>query len=291
MAFDPTPRVRIYCAFAPKEKPPRAMAYVAAVELEEDVRGMLSPRARRFTATGARRHSRRIRLARVLLALAILTIASVVGAYAIRNGLAPRAGELAALTGDDVRMVNPRFTGRDSAGSPFVVTADAAVRGSEGPRLTDLESPRLEFHGGEHTSSIVIAERGVYNRDENWLELFGDVRYESDNGYVFKTSHARIYPSEGRIVGERVIEGGGPMGMLRADGFEILDSGDRIVFEGGVLARMEQPAPKADIDETVAEGEETEAAATDSDETADAAAAGDDARSDEAAGDREDEPT
>lgn len=218
---------------------PRAASLGAAAVGEMDTRYALAPQ-RAVTLDGARRHSRNVRSLRRFLLAAMATLAGAVFTFVVIH----------SVTGDDVldepqeagvaRMVNPRFTGQDGASTPYVITADAAVREVGDLSRTELEGPRLVVEGEEENGSEVLAKWGIYDRDENTLDLIGDVVFRTNNGYAFTTSHARVFVDEQRVVGWRPVRGEGPLGRVDANSFQVLDGGRRIVFRRDVVARVEQ---------------------------------------------------
>lgn len=223
--------------------------------------GYLAPR-RVMTLERARRRSVAVKLARLGLAAAMLAIAGAVAfqtiSYSLQNPDDAETGPLEART---VRMINPRFTGRDAAGAPYEIVARAAVRRLEDLNASELEAPALTFQdpaGGPPT--IVDAVDGVFLREEAALDLSGGVRFESGSGYRFETERARVYLRENRVVGDAAVSGEGPMGAIESQSFEILDGGARILFGGGVVSRIEQPrrpASEGDAAEAPGSGDET----------------------------------
>ena len=143
----------------------------------------------------------------------------------------------------DVRMINPRFTGRDENLTPYAVTADVAIRRRDAaPGITELERPRLDYdflnaNGG---TSRVLAQAGRYDLPNRILDLYSDVNLSTQEGYSFSSQHARIFLREERVVGEMPVEGIGPIGEIRADSYEIREGGDLVIFEGNVHAVLVQ---------------------------------------------------
>jgi len=197
---------------------------------------------RATTLAQARRRTAFVRTLRFALMAAVAAIAGLVVVQIVLSMM----GEVepdAITVGEDARMINPRFTGRDEGGSPFTVTADAAIRRQgDALNLTELENPRLDYVAIEALDAAadgVLAERGYYDSENRVLDLETDVRFRTQSGYEFISEAARIFLSEDRVVGESEVEGTGPMGDIRADSYEILDGGDRVVFTGNVVAHIE----------------------------------------------------
>ncbi|MEM1088102.1 MAG: LPS export ABC transporter periplasmic protein LptC [Pseudomonadota bacterium] len=149
----------------------------------------------------------------------------------IANAITSSSTEIERLNGDQVvTMVNARFTGRNVAGEAFEITADTARRRRNDPSIIDLENPRLV----DQLGTIVTAPTGTYHQNDEYLDLFEDVRVVDSEGYAFNTTAARAFVRDGRVQGLEPLEGSGPLGDVRADTYEILDDGDRVVLRGNV---------------------------------------------------------
>ena len=214
--------------------------------------GSWEPR-RALTLNAARRRTALVSTLRLVFAGGATAILAVVIAQMV-FGNSGNVAETTEAVSTDVRMLNPRFTGRDENLTPYTITADAAVRRSDSAiGLTDLERPRLEYNllTGGGAGSEVISETGVYDPSNRIIDLTSAVHLETAEGYTFATDHARIYLREERVMGEQPVDGVGPMGRIQADRFEILEGGDRVIFEGRVRARIVQDrtAPVTDGDQ------------------------------------------
>jgi len=257
----------------------------ATVVLFDGRSTFLEPR-RLVTLEAAQRRSKLVRLFRALLLLAMTGIIGGVGFLVVANALRPPVTIQPTSQDGSTRMVNPRFTGRDSGGAPFIITAQTAERPEGATTVTELAFPQFNFSGEENPSSMVIADRGVYDQEARTLDLYNGVKFRTENGYSFETEHARVYIDDGRVVGERLISGSGPMGSLRAQSFEIADGGNSVTFRDNVVARLyterRVPALRTQSDDTApsaVDSDEASAAAdgaTDTDdESALAGGAGD----------------
>lgn len=209
--------------------------------------GNWEPR-RVLTLSAARRRTAFIRLLRFTFMAAAVAITLTVVIQLILSGLqAPSAPPEAV--GTDVRMINPRFSGRDENLTPYVLTADSAIRRRDSATgVADLVNPRLayDFLADDVDASSVLAETGSYDPTNRVLDLNTNVNFSTDAGYQFETSQARIHLRDERVVGEQPVLGTGPMGRIRADSFEIRESGDHVIFEGRVSARIVQDRTRPD---------------------------------------------
>jgi lipopolysaccharide transport protein LptA len=129
-----------------------------------------------------------------------------------------------------------------------VISAQSAERpetAAAATIATELLAPRLDFTGQDSPSASVEAARGTFDEAARTLDLHDGVSFATDNGYVFESEQARVYVDDGRVVGDRMIMGEGPVGSIRAQGFEISNGGDSVTFSGSVVARLypDQPDP------------------------------------------------
>jgi len=215
-----------------------------AIATHHDPASLWVPR-RQLTLAQARRRSERVRLLRMLfIALAAISIGFFAG-HVIKSALTSDAKPVQVSPDESVTMLNPRFTGRDSAGQSFQITADAARRRRTDAEAVDLIGPVLQ----DETGSAVSAPSGMYDRDAGILELYEDVKITDSSGYSFRTSGARVWVGEGRVEGLSPLEGKGPLGDIRCDSYEVLDDGNRIVCSGNVktvIYPAQESAPPTD---------------------------------------------
>ncbi len=197
---------------------------------------------RRMTLDAARKRSTIIRLLRLSFLILSVVIVAVVMAYiginALRKDAPPSPPPLADADGE-VRMINPRFSGRDNAGRPYVVIADTATRRRDEPETTDLINPRLDTEPGVD-SSQVTARRGVYQANLKILNLYDHVVLTTPNGYEYETEHARFFIGTDSIEGDEPVSGTGPMGSVRSDSYKIINGGEKVIFSGNVITHIKE---------------------------------------------------
>ena len=131
-------------------------------------------------------------------------------------------------------MLGPRFDGYDANDRPYTLTAETARRRRDDTSLVDLVNPRLQ----DAASSTVQAREGVWNAETEVLDLEGDVVMTDAAGYTFTSQRTRMFVKENRVEGKDPLEGRGPIGEVRADAYEVLDDGNRIILKGNVWTRF-----------------------------------------------------
>jgi lipopolysaccharide export system protein LptC len=204
-----------------------------------------NPHLRRASSLGAvsatprrvsRWYSHYVGAMKILLPLTALGIAALLTGWQslYPSGQRARAAterasvEELALT----QMVNPRFSGIDDHGQPFVVAADLALPSRDRSSVTDLTRPRGEMTLSNGRVVNLTAERGAYERDARYLDLAGEVTLVDDQGYRFVTANARIDTANSRVEGSEPVHGIGPAGELLGEGFRIEDRGMRLIVTG-----------------------------------------------------------
>jgi lipopolysaccharide export system protein LptC len=187
-------------------------------------------------AGSASRHSRRVALLKRVLpavGIALLLLIAVWPRFAPlweRMRLAWPAIDL--RDAGQLRMINPRYAGIDRLGRPYVVTAAVGRQVPDRQDLMSLESPRAVMKVHSDAEVVVTAASGVYQSQAQLLDLFGGVTLVHQNGTRFVTDAARVDAAGNTAVGDDPVEGHGPSGDIKAQGFRILDRGDTIIFTG-----------------------------------------------------------
>jgi lipopolysaccharide export system protein LptC len=181
----------------------------------------------------AHRRTAFVHIMRLLFTCAAVVSAGFLIGPVVKKAFAPGDKPITSPT-MNVTMLNPRFEGVDSAGKPYVITADTARRRRENVALVDLVNPQLV----DETSSNVKAKTGVYDRDAQVLDLAGDVVMKDAAGYTFTSDKTRMYIKENRVQGQTPLHGIGPLGEVTADAYEVLDDGNKIVLTGHVWNKI-----------------------------------------------------
>lgn len=200
-------------------------------ETSEQTGDLLWVPRRQLTLAQARRRSDLVKLLRMAFtAGAAVSIGLLLG-HLISSAIASGSGARKSFKSNEiVTMINPRFTGRDARGEAYVITADAAQRRRADENVVDLIMPNMV----DELGSEVSAPEGTYDRREQTLDLFGDVRFTDATGYTFRSTQARFYVLEGRIEGIDPLRGEGPLGDIRCDTYEVSESGDVVTCRGNV---------------------------------------------------------
>ena len=185
-------------------------------------------------ATPGSRHSRRVALLKRVLPAIGLALLLMVAAWPRLAVLWERLAfpPIDLREARELRMIDPRYSGADRLGRPFVVTAAVGRQVPDRQDLVSLETPRadLKTHGG--VDIVVTAATGIYQSQAQLLDLFGQVTLVHQNGTRFATDTARVDVANNTAEGSDPVAGDGPSGDIKAEGFRLLDKGDTIIFTG-----------------------------------------------------------
>ena len=130
------------------------------------------------------------------------------------------------------RVVNARFTGVDGENRPFSVTADAVVHDVYGDEGVNLSGPKADVTLASNSWVAISAPQGRFWPKQEVLNLVGGVDLFHEDGYEFQTEEARIDFRKATAAGDTIVRGQGPFGIVKAEGFRIFDSGERVIFRG-----------------------------------------------------------
>jgi lipopolysaccharide export system protein LptC len=182
----------------------------------------------------ANRYSRRVALLKVALpAIGISLLLLVI----VWPRVAPLFERLRVAAIDlrearELRMINPRYAGTDRDGRPFVVTAAIGRQIPQRDDVMALDQPVAHVLSHSGAKIVITSESGVYQTPTQFLDMFGNVTVNHENGGTFVTTSARLDVANNAAEGHTPLEGHGPRGDVTGQGFQIIDKGDIVIFTG-----------------------------------------------------------
>lgn len=182
-----------------------------------------------------RRRSRVVRLMRIALPAAIGVLLVALAGQVIWRSIAD--GATAKAENVPIRLVNPKFYGRDEEGRAFVLSAVTAVRDDNDYQRVILEKPTVALDRKDGGQAHLSAATGVYREDDRLLDLKGSVRLNNGTDQLV-TNRSTFNTKTGQIEGSGPITGTGAIGQIEAQSYGVYDKGDRMVFKGGVKGRI-----------------------------------------------------
>jgi lipopolysaccharide export system protein LptC len=211
--------------------PPRAIGFRA-----RSPRGVLTlrPITEWLRNLPGNRHSRRVAMMRLALPAAGIFLLLLV---AVWPRVAPlfdrfRFAAIDLREARELRMMNPRYASTDRSGHPFIITAAIGRQVPGRDDVMALDQPRADLKSHNGANVVVTADSGVYQSNTHFLDLLGHVTLTHENGTQILTASARLDAANNAAEGHDPVEGHGPSGDLQAEGFQIIDKGDIVIFTG-----------------------------------------------------------
>lgn len=197
--------------------------------------GELPLRTRPGAAAG-RAHRRKVSLMRKLFPAAAVVLVAMVVIWSqwqsVEIGFKIGFNRLYPEEAKTLRMVNPRFSGTNDKGRPFMLTADEARRASADADLILLTNPKGDIITDSGAWLAVSAAHGNYAQKKKTLDLGGGVDLFHDSGIHFTTATARIDLKAGTVEGNDPATGSGPSIEVTGQGFKVLNGGKTVIFTG-----------------------------------------------------------
>jgi lipopolysaccharide export system protein LptC len=193
----------------------------------------------------ARRHSRVVRALRIVLPA--LAVAGILLFWASARFI---PGDLAGLissagidvTSNSVVMNTPHISGFEGTRRAYDVTAAHAIQSLNDPKVLTFEEIKAHIGLDNAGTATVDATTGIYNGNNNTLELKNGISIQTTTGYSAKAEQAAVDLAKGSLQSSHPVEIHGKEGSLRANSMVVTDRGKHVTFSGGVSVTFMPPA-------------------------------------------------
>jgi lipopolysaccharide export system protein LptC len=151
----------------------------------------------------------------------------------------------------DVTVSQVKYDGLDARNRPYSITAASATQPqtetaanspnaqpAQGGNVINLKKLLADMTMENGAWVAVEADNGIYHRDAGTVDLSGNVTLFHDTGLTFETDAAVVDLKNDTARGDQPIEGQNPDGVLTAQGFEVRDDGQTIVFTGRAYMKL-----------------------------------------------------
>lgn len=129
------------------------------------------------------------------------------------------------------KVLNPRMNSTDSKGNPYKIEAENAtqIKGSK----AILEKPCCEIVGSKGQQLKLKSDTGLLNQEKKTFAYEGNVKVETNDGYVFETKKAKMDLKTQTVTGKDLVQGVGPAGKITAEeGFYVDKKSQELHFKG-----------------------------------------------------------
>jgi lipopolysaccharide export system protein LptC len=147
---------------------------------------------------------------------------------------------------DQITATQSTVSGVDNQKQPYEVKARFGWQDDATPSLVHLEEPQGVFQRSEGAQYTIRADRGRYDTRVKSLDLDGNVVLEQKERFAARMARANVLVEEKKLVSDTPVTVTFASGIVTANGMQITDDGERILFLNGVKARFEAPQAEGD---------------------------------------------
>jgi len=202
--------------------------------------------------SAALRHSSRVRLLRRAIPVGAIVVVAAVAFIAFVEPFRTLPAGLTvgpvSMNGTKVTMELPKLSGFKKDARPYEVTARWAAQDIKNPTIIELKDIRARIALQERGMATVEAADGIYNTQSEQIRLKDDVKITSDSGYDARLSSATVEFKAGTVTSDEPVTVRFTGGTIDAEGVDMLDSGQHVVFRGRVRTVLNpdaRPVPAA----------------------------------------------
>ena len=186
-----------------------------------------------------------VRRATVFSWLVLALTASLVAVFVIK------AGVFASLFGrkppaavnlplpDQVSSGVSSITGFDKDGQPYELTSQSVLQDEQNSDLAHLKQITGVLRKKNGKKLLMKARTGEYNADKRVLDLAGRIKLVSQGEYTAFLEKARVTLKEKRLYANVPVTVIFDRGTIRANGVDISENGNRVLFFDGVVTRFD----------------------------------------------------
>ncbi len=185
----------------------------------------------------ALRHSKRVRLLKILLPVTALVISLIfVGVSWVRTMIPANIsiGGVKIENGNIV-MERPAISGRNFDGSVYLVNARRALQSIRNPYEITFEDIVAAIPLGEKTTARFSAKTGIFDRAKDLLDLPDPFDIILSSGIEIKFDSARLDIPQGSLVSADPVSIKNNGALIVAQSLQIADKGRVIILDGKVV--------------------------------------------------------
>ena len=196
----------------------------------------------------AGRHSILVRLLRVglpagvVVGLVTLVLVTYFKPMQMFEKLPAVSGKL-AVQGSKITMEAPRIAGFTRDSRAYELHAESAVQDITSPDVVELLRLRAKMEMQDKDVINLTANSGTYSSKADKVVLRDQIVITSQQGYKALLREATVEMKTGNVVSDQPVEITLPNGKLNANRLEIVDSGDVVRFDRGVVLDLEGQKP------------------------------------------------
>lgn len=158
----------------------------------------------------------------------------------------PKPGDVPSLPPDQVTVTDSTITGLDKQQKPYSISARTAVQDKDKPNFINLDEVTGATNRSNGDAITFQSRKGLYNSDVKTLDLETDVVIKSEGRFTARMDKAHVVVAEKRLTSNVPVAVELSTGTINANGVEITNDGNNILFLNGVKAHFESSSSKGD---------------------------------------------
>lgn len=183
----------------------------------------------------ARRHSRMVRMLRVLLPVIAIGATGAFFATAYIGSNIPRVSFGGIdLKSNSLIMDSPHVSGFSGTRQSYTLSADRAVQNLTNPQVVTLEGIDARLGVATGDTATLGAGRGIYDSKAETLMLRDKITVKTSTGYEAEFDRADVDLKKGTLAATEPVELRSVDGTIRGNQVEIVEGGKRIILSKGV---------------------------------------------------------
>ena len=178
-----------------------------------------------------------------------LVVLLLVGIFIYQAGTftsKPKLGEVPALPADQVTVTDSTITGLDKQQRPYSISARTAIQDKDNPNFITLDEVRGATNRSNGDPITFQSLKGFYDSDVKTLDLDTNVVIRSQGRFTARMDKAHVIVEEKRLTSNVPVAVEMATGTINANGVEITNDGNNILFLNGVKAHFEKSQSKGD---------------------------------------------
>ncbi|MBV9139063.1 MAG: LPS export ABC transporter periplasmic protein LptC, partial [Hyphomicrobiales bacterium] len=203
----------------------------------------------RATASGAQvfaramRHSAQVRFLRRAIPLGVLVaVAALLAVWLFdpfRQVIPNFTVQGVDLSSTQVVMEMPKLSGFKKDSRPYEVVAKSAIQDVSKPSIINLVEMNAHLVLGDGQAANLTAKKGIYDTQNETLDVNDNVRIKTMNGYDISLEKASMKFKSGDISSDSRVNVKMNDGEINADSVEMIDNDKRVTFIGNVHSRLD----------------------------------------------------
>ena len=205
--------------------------------------GIVSAGDRAKALRDAKRHSTRVKLLRLLLPFAAVCIG---GLYLLPSKIEidTKAGKASVenieLSGDGLKMVNPRIQGVHEKHGVYDIRADHATQQVSNPELVTLNTITADLTSKDGQKTTLTAPSGLFHSKKEELTFDNGLTIGGNRGYAGTLKRATAFFQSNKLVTTDPVSLAYGESTIEAQSMTLFSSEGRAIFEGRVKVHLER---------------------------------------------------